>query len=491
MKLTWCGRFDIKMSIREGKILPCVYQKTFKGGLVMLKRCLVVLLLLMFLGVPAMADQIDGLASVNQPSPPSGLSNGTSPGLFVNPGGMGDVLIFPYYNVRNAVDFFKIVNTSGKGIVGKLRLREGKESKEVLDFLVCLSPHDEFTFWVANPAMLGISGDTAVVLRANAILPADDDTIVVPGGWNVAHTRTVAGVTADRTLEGYIEFFAIGSVTGTYFKSNVEGADDPVQACMDLLGYDGLEDAPNSLIGEGYIYNFTNLLDQDGISTYAYKAVALANFATDASMAANAGLGEDYPLFGSTSALAGLDAVNYVLTKTHIYVLYDLQNWLMGQTDVILNFVTKKESVEAGKDLYVNKGNCGPGNYTDCCVPLKVQIYDDEENTPKEEVDFSPREEGGGALLCNEVSYIPVGATASPILETKLKEVNVDTTYELGWLDFYFSNSTADCMFATTVNSTDACGEPVIGLQLMDYFGGIIDHMLPVNYGVKIVLPLD
>ena len=425
--------------------------------------------------VPAMADQIDGLASSSQ-SVPAQLQD-----LYVNPGGMGDVLIFPYYNARTGVNYFKIVNTSDKGIVGKLRLREGKESEEVLDFIVCLSPHDEFSFWVVDPAMVGLSGNTAAVLRGNSGtgLMADTDTIVAPGGWTVAYTRTTTSagkaIPADRTFEGYIEFFALNAIdvaSSAAFHQLIPDANACLAAATGTLNGAQFEDAPNALVGEGYIFNLSNLLDSDGVSTYAYKAVALANFENKPLFA---GLTTDRPLFAD--AAAGLQAVNYVLTKSNLYVLYDLQSYLQGQTDVILNFVTKKENVDnllAGQ--YYNPSTCTSSDYTKCCVTLTAKVYDDKENYPTSGVDFSPTPPGQQPKVCNEVTYLPVGASATPIFNTDLHELNVNTSYELGWARLSFN------VGSTTLGDSTVEGQPVLAYQIQSYFGGVLDHMLPVSY---------
>ncbi len=431
-----------------------------------MRRFWVVLLAVFLMALPAMADQVDGLASSSQ-SAPAQLQD-----LYVNPGGLGDVLVFPYYNARTGLDYFRIVNTSDKGIIGKLRLREGKESKEVLDFIVCLSPHDEFTFWVVDPAVVGLTGNTAVVLRGNSGtgLMADTDTVVAPGGWTVAATRTITSggqsIDAARTFEGYVEFFALKAIAvadSADFHSKIPDAAACLAAAKATEGY---EDAPNALMGEAYIFNL-NTLDSDGVSTYAYKAVAFANF-QDSPMAA--GLTTDRPLFAD--AKAGLMGVNYVLAKKDLYAFYDLQNYLQGQTDLILNFVTKKENIDNGyASIYYD---------SDKCVSITAKVYDDKENFPTSGVDFSPVPPGQKPRVCNEVTYLPVGSS-STILNTQLKELSVATSYQLGWLQLSFDKG------ESTVGDFVAYGQPVLAYQLQSYFGGIAaDRMLPLSYEPEI-----
>ncbi|CAH9014821.1 hypothetical protein [Candidatus Nitrosacidococcus sp. I8] len=69
----------------------------------------------------------------------------------LNPDGSGDALYFPYYTVRTSdsgsamTTSIVIVNTTNQTKEVKVRFREGKNSWEVLDFDVYLSPQDIWT----------------------------------------------------------------------------------------------------------------------------------------------------------------------------------------------------------------------------------------------------------------------------------------------------------------------------------------------------------
>ena len=81
---------------------------------------------------------------------------GAAEAVMVNPNGLGQVLIYPYYTVRNGYNLggvsaapfntlLSIVNTTNSTKAVKVRFREGKASAEVLDFNVFLSPYDMWT----------------------------------------------------------------------------------------------------------------------------------------------------------------------------------------------------------------------------------------------------------------------------------------------------------------------------------------------------------
>ncbi len=88
---------------------------------------------------------------------------GTANAVHVNPDGLGQVLIYPYYTVRaKAVptdpiagvptfegaqfnSLLSVVNSTASAKAVKVRFLEGKDSREVLDFNLYLSAHDVWT----------------------------------------------------------------------------------------------------------------------------------------------------------------------------------------------------------------------------------------------------------------------------------------------------------------------------------------------------------
>src|SRR6478735_1168725 len=76
---------------------------------------------------------------------------GAAQAVNVNPDGLGQVLIYPYYTTRadstgNAYGtLLSVVNSTATAKAVKVRFLEGKNSKEVLDFNLFLSPFDVWT----------------------------------------------------------------------------------------------------------------------------------------------------------------------------------------------------------------------------------------------------------------------------------------------------------------------------------------------------------
>ncbi len=84
---------------------------------------------------------IAGLAGV------AGIANMAS-AVNLNPDGLGQVLLYPYYTVNAGQHtLLSVVNTTDVGKAVKVRFLEGYDSREVLDFNLFLSPFD---VWTAN-----------------------------------------------------------------------------------------------------------------------------------------------------------------------------------------------------------------------------------------------------------------------------------------------------------------------------------------------------
>ena len=90
---------------------------------------------------------------------------GAAQAVNVNPDGLGQVLIYPYYTTQDKVpgiapysSLLSVVNSTASVKAVKVRFLEGKNSQEVLDFNLFLSPRDVWT--AAVLAMPHVTGDT-------------------------------------------------------------------------------------------------------------------------------------------------------------------------------------------------------------------------------------------------------------------------------------------------------------------------------------------
>ncbi len=151
----------------------------------------------------------------------AGMYASQSVAVELAPDNLGDVLLFPYYTMRNGYStFLHVINTSNtKSVAYKLRVREGKNSRECVDFVVILSPNDVWTATleegVNGPQIRatdqsctsgiltqGVAGNRSETLKHFAFTGANFD-----GG----HTQGDFVDAIDRCREGYVEIIEMGA----------------------------------------------------------------------------------------------------------------------------------------------------------------------------------------------------------------------------------------------------------------------------------------
>ena len=125
-----------------------------------------------------------------------------------NGSGTGQALIYPYYTVNNNwTTTFDVINTSDKALAVKVRFHEAKNSRDVLDFVVVMSPYDEWTAWVQQSETGGTQ------------LYTNDKSCTSPLNVNGAEASPIAytgeffdggGVGKGRLREGYVEVLVMG-----------------------------------------------------------------------------------------------------------------------------------------------------------------------------------------------------------------------------------------------------------------------------------------
>ena len=87
----------------------------------------------------------------------------TAQAVNLNPDGLGEVLIYPYYTVNDGNQtLMTVVNTTGDAKAAKVRFLEGHNSREVLDFNLYLSEYDVWVAAIADGGDLGFAEQAGV-----------------------------------------------------------------------------------------------------------------------------------------------------------------------------------------------------------------------------------------------------------------------------------------------------------------------------------------
>jgi len=406
-----------------------------------------VAMLVVFSASMSYANQIDGMASGTGPGLPSGIQSS------INPGALGDSLLYGYYNVRGNLNLFNVINTgTTSGAKVRVVFRNAKNSVECLDFSVCLSIGDVWTAYLID------NGTTA------AICPYDIDTLTAPPistcqPFKYEGSGGVSGVTADDCREGYFEI--IGMMDIPNYDSNA--ASPLLVDAGDCRDYFSGSDLGNVLMGNNTIFELSTL------ATYSSNAIAVA----DTSLAP----------FPSTVAIdsGGIPAVmdggcpeaDYMFTKSNVISPYDLIAALGGETEVIITFPTRKLCHNVA-DAMFDADASGK-----ICAKIKTAVWDDTEHR-LDITDFSP---GLEQCLPNEVNVLRIGS--SNIWDSTVARIIAVSTFDLGWVDIDLTAGGTPGHSAT-YGSMISYGLPSVAYTTQSFVGSIASYMLPSAYRTKI-----
>jgi hypothetical protein len=165
------------------------------------------------------AAMIGGVAMTQQATAmPAGSAGDAQPAVgagepYVNPNGLGQALVFPYYTVRTGFkSFFNVTNTSDETVAVKVRFHEGQNSRDALDFNVVLSPEDVWTGWVEDSASGPVvkTVDNSCVVGAPNIKGSGQALSNVAYGDIIPTFEDQGPNDINRTREGYVEVIAMG-----------------------------------------------------------------------------------------------------------------------------------------------------------------------------------------------------------------------------------------------------------------------------------------
>jgi hypothetical protein len=436
---------------------------------------------------------------------------GTAEAVMVNPNGLGQVLIYPYYTVRStdtpsAGQFntlLSIVNTTGSTKAVKVRFREGAASKEVLDFNVFLSPHD---VWTAAVTPVGADGASISTVDNSCTIPT---LLGNPQNFRTfdSDADVIGTSRPGRVTEGYFEVFEMA----TY------APDDPVAVNSTHSGgvpkdCSAVTDAAagvNPLPATGGLSGEASLVNVQGGELYSEDATALTQFwdqtdlvghyfttANDTPNFTNA-----FPIASAVDSLgriisggfpSGELAATAALQRQAVINEFSLNDSTLSGTDWVVTMPTKHHLVTALSALppfqnrLTENGSCDDVTFT---------LYDREEfATQAAGSDFSPSPPAGaGSQLCWEANVI---SFARPSTNTTIganvlgsaNRVDLDAKEKAaGWMQLTFGPSAVNAATggtagydpqtgSTFVPGATFSGLPVIGFAVQSFLNGTLTN---------------
>jgi hypothetical protein len=343
------------------------------------------------------------------------LSVTSASAVSLNPRGVGEVLLYPYYTVNAGQDtLLTVTNTSSVGKVVKIRFLEGYNGRPVLEVPLFLSAND---VWAA--AISQTADGSGAKLTTSDTSCTYTTAVPVAGQLFVDYAYTGQSTppynvadsgpqTLARTREGHIEIIADADIIpGSHTEDRIAhapGGGAPA-GCAQLTAdlHTDLVAPTSGLMGSASIVNVGNG------TFFAYTAEAITDF-TDQAMGWGSGLTDTladahssassfdggalaHVSFDSGDALTldyadGIDAVSAVLMKDALYNDYLSVEALGAATDWVITFPTKR--------FYVDR-LAYPAN----TQPLFDEPFTDGASTVFVGIDAYGREaEGEGASDC-------------------------------------------------------------------------------------------
>jgi hypothetical protein len=455
---------------------------------------------------------IAGIAGV------AGIANMAS-AVNLNPDGLGQVLLYPYYTVNAGQQtLLSVVNTdtvNGKAV--KVRFLEGYNSREVLDFNLFLSPAD---VWTANVFALSDGGIGSPGVDDGAGIFTLDKTCIAPTftttglsngvgfqafldyGFIGANSDT-GPTTDDRTREGHFEMISMADITGGALLTDIKHVNGVPPKCSaaEAAFEAGTTIAPPT----GGLFGSASVVNVAQGTFYAYNADALDGFTaitlatttgslspslsdvndvgglTATSYVFNNGVLITSPYDLTTVPSQGIDAVSSVFDAANIYNQYEsASNGAVG-TDWVVNFPTKRFYVdppisgstsvlppfehvfgaeESGNDLGLS------------CTVVGISIYDREENTSTPTgCGFSPCPPGQPpSSICHETNVITFDSTGTASILASTLTANIKPIGGAGWANLTLTGN--GHVLRAALNGNIFNGLPITGFEAVDFVNG-------------------
>jgi len=426
----------------------------------------------------AVASAVAGGAMVSTPAQAMNVSQNN----------VGQVLLSPYYTVKNGFDtFFSVVNTTNATAIFKIRFREALNSRETRDFNVILSPYD---VWNGGVTSTGV-GATIRTFDNSCTSPDKPSwTSTGTGGYQVDMTNANfsgaktdgADATLARTQDGYFEVILMGVSTMDpdnpanvieYNAKHVAGVPrdcakvDTAVGTVAGIAANTLNFVPPSNILKGHV-TYINVANGTAVDA---EPTAIENFAPNKKIIfppsdnspslrdgdgafGNPGLLISNGASISVVAAASEDVVSVLLSADNVINEYAsgsgaATTWVV--TAPTKHFYTDKLETAVVKAPFANL-------FTGTsCDQVTLAWYDRNEATATSGTHFSPYTPGSDSL-CYEANLIDFNGASVFGAGVNHKAIDTTSVGTSGWVKLSLTNTGNLSTGKTTVT-----GLPVIG----------------------------
>ena len=442
----------------------------------------------------------------------------------INPDGIGQVLLYPYYTVNGDNNtLLSIVNTTGNVKAVKVRFLEGKNSRECLDFNLYLSAYDVWTAalvavtstepgYVGQDSVKLITSDNSC-LSPNSIMAGQE---FLPYGYSAPAPYDELGEDLSRCREGHFEMIEMGNVTNvgnnnaasavTHGASGVP-ADCSVVHNNWVVGsgvWDGDPtlgiDDPN---GSGGLFGSAAIVNVGAGTEVSYNADAIQSYST---VQQHRNPGDLFPNVASGNNLVSnvfyaatpgsivtdtwntseVQAVSAVYMHDHVYGEFEINDDFGADTEWVVTFPTKTFYTDpfstvttfgaAAPVAPFTRGLSTPYDGRPACEPFTIQRWDrEEQQLGGGDLLPSPRPPGEqGPVFCWETNVLEFhdenDVFGPSLVLASGNNMFIRPGFNNGWAEIAFSQSTNDNVAARTYT-----GLPVTGFAVQKYVNGTLN----------------
>ena len=360
------------------------------------------------------------------------------------------------------------------GILARVRFRESKTSRELLDFDVALSCAEVWTGKIELPAG---SGTPRVVSNDPIRTASGAATFTTSPALASGRTFTKpVGLTDADIQRGYFEVIAEEALPCEPIDGQVNREGDTWARIIE-----GDRTPSNALSAEVILIRVAA-----GVS-HIYNAEAISRY-----IVAGGGEVTQTPSSGSpdlTNCVAGsqsgqdcVDQMNFILSKSRVMAQYDIQSITGGSTRVVITLPTKHYSCSRNASNTDWNGVAEPpfscqgaanglGGEQIGCVPYNRL----EDSVPAGDDIFSPGTAAGVCVLPREVTVVNIVANDSPtslnlsaVSDEIINVTSIPREHLAGWVDF---NLVRDPSNPTQVHGQDGLNVNLLGSFYSRYEG--------------------
>ena len=452
----------------------------------------------------------------------------------LNPRGLGQVLIYPYYTVNAGFGtLLSVVNTTPNGKALKLRFHEGRNGRAVFSLNLYLSPFD---VWVAQVYSSGdensgasiATNDLSCVVPA-LLLPIDPGSGLPRANFsNAAYSGTNAdgGPTdVSRTREGFFDVIEMGEVTDaaqhtltaiTHDGNGVPASCEQIHAAWSAPGgYWGQNAQTDLAPPTGGLYGAESIINVAEGLMYTINATAIDGFSNAVQ---HTGPGDAAPDLNTVSPNAGgtytafipvgarlidadfgkpEDAVSALLTVDNVYNEFVVDAAIGARTDWIVTLPTKRFYTDPAWLAATGTSTPNPfdtvfssANGGTSCSPTAPQLFNREEQTAAGcSLLCSPQPSFALCFNANAVTFDPGSALGSQLVIDSAFISRVDPAglgFTSGWLRLDLTvDITGSLDFnhvVTAVNGPRLLGLPAIGFSAVNYVNSDVTPGVLANY---------